>query len=207
MTTLSARASHAQPASSATNPGSQASVSPTAAAFARPVSALLQELAGVLAALDAEKYTQSADDTFFRGTIGGHVRHCLDHARALLDGLESGVVDYDNRVRGSRIETDPVAAREEAHRLQRLAEHAARLAADLPMVVRILPTRDGVAVALTTSLARELAFVLSHTIHHNATIRGMAVAMGVPTPAAFGYAPATLQHLDSAGSERSACAH
>ena len=35
--------------------------------------------------------------------------------------------------------------------------------------------RDGESIALESTLARELAFVLSHTIHHNATIRGMVV--------------------------------
>ena len=46
----------------------------------------------------------------FGGSIGGHVRHCLDHVAALLDGLDGGVVDYEARERGTAAEGDPAAA-------------------------------------------------------------------------------------------------
>ena len=32
--------------------------------------------------------------------IGQHLRHSLDHVNAILDGAESGVIDYDHRERG-----------------------------------------------------------------------------------------------------------
>lgn len=168
----------------------------SAAVVAQPVVALLRELAGVVAQLSPEQYVRRADDVFFKGTVGGHVRHCLDHARALLDGMEAGLIDYDHRARGTVIESDPLAARDEIRRLRHLAEAAATRPASTALRVAIMPTRDGEAVELESTLGRELAFVLSHTIHHNATIKGMAVAMGVPLPQAFGYAPSTLAHQD-----------
>ena len=169
----------------------------SAAPVAQPVVALLRELAGVVAQLSPEQYTRRADDAFFKGTVGGHVRHCLDHARSLLDGLPSGVIDYDHRVRGTTIETDPLAARDEIRRLRHLAEEAAQQSAATALRVVVMPTRDGSSMELESTLGRELAFVLSHTIHHNATIKGMAVNMGVALPTAFGYAPSTLAHHDS----------
>lgn len=179
---------------------------PSAAALAHPVVALLRELAGVVAQLSPEQYTRRADDAFFKGTVGGHVRHCLDHARSLLDGLASGLIDYDHRVRGTTIETDPLAARDEIRRLRQLAEDAADKSAATPLRVAVMPTRDGASIELESTLGRELAFVLSHTIHHNATIKGMAVNMGVALPTAFGYAPSTLAHQDSEHSHAdSAC--
>lgn len=173
----------------------------SARVLAEPVVALLRELAGVVAQLTPEQYTRRGDEVFFKGTIGGHVRHCLDHARSLLDGIDPGLVDYDHRVRGTTIETDPLAARDEIRRLRLLAEGACVMNAAMPLRVAVMPTREGIAVELDSTLGRELAFVLSHTIHHNATIKGMAVAMGVELPKGFGYAPSTLAHLDQKNSD------
>jgi hypothetical protein len=47
-------------------------------------------------------------------------------------------------------------------------------------------------------VGRELAFVLSHTVHHNALIAIMAQTLGVPVPARFGYAPSTIAYLEKA---------
>jgi uncharacterized damage-inducible protein DinB len=52
------------------------------------------------------------------------------------------------------------------------------------------------AVEVETSVGRELAFVLSHTIHHNALIGVMAMLLGAPLPDRFGYAPSTIAHLE-----------
>ncbi|MGH7243591.1 MAG: DinB family protein [Phycisphaerales bacterium] len=168
----------------------------TAGVLALPVTELLRELAGVVAQLSPAQYTRRCGETFFNGNIGGHVRHCLDHIRAILDGFSIGVVDYDHRERGTNIESDPFAARDEIRRLRRLAEDLAQVEAAAPVRVAILPTRDGQSVNLKSTLGRELAFVLSHTIHHNAMIKGMAVALGLSLPQTFGYAPSTLSHLD-----------
>lgn len=160
-----------------------------------PLAELLRELAGVVAQLNPAQYNERCGETFFNGNIGGHVRHCLDHIRAILDGFPVGLVDYDHRERGTSIETDPFAARDEIRRLRRLAEDLAQIEDEAPVRVAVLPTRDGQSVTLLSTLGRELAFVLSHTIHHNATIKGMALALRVALPPSFGYAPSTLAHL------------
>lgn len=180
----------------------------SAGLLANPVVDLLRELAGVVAALTAAQYTHRADDAFFKGTIGGHVRHCLDHIRALALGVSGDVVEYDRRLRGTDIERDPIAAREEIRRLRRAIADVAALPLDQPLTVRVLPTQHGEPTDLRSTLGRELAFVLSHTIHHNATIKGMAVDLGVTLPGSFGYAPATLAHKSCAPRKGScACAH
>ena len=61
---------------------------------------------------------------------------------------------------------------------------------------RLPMAREAQTVTLRSTIARELAFVLSHTIHHNATIRGMVIALGLSAPASLGYAPSTLAHMD-----------
>lgn len=166
----------------------------SAGVLSLPLAELLRELTGVITQLSPEQYTRRCGETFFNGTIGGHVRHCLDHIRAILDGFSIGVVDYDHRERGTHIESDPYAARDEIRRLRRLAEDLSHVETSVPVRVAIMPTRDGERVDLLSTLGRELAFVLSHTIHHNAMIKGMAVTLGLSLPQTFGYAPSTLAH-------------
>ena len=170
--------------------------------IARPLIEIFQQLVQVLHAAGDSLYTQRMGPLFADSTIGGHVRHCLDHARALLDGKDCGTVDYDHRLRGTDIETSTTAAHRELTRLIGLASRLCPTDADEELSVVIMPSRDGRALDLRSTLGRELAFVLSHTIHHNATIRGMAVSLGVAIPDALGYAPSTLAHRDSAACAR-----
>jgi len=177
------------------------------AAVGAPLIQTLRDLRVLLSSLSGPQYSQRAGELFANSTIGGHVRHVLDHARALAEGWRTGTVDYDHRARGTNIETDIVAADAELARLTGAVERLALLDADDPIGVRILPARDSQPITLSSTLARELAFVLSHTIHHNATIRGMVLALGTCVPGSFGYAPSTLAHQDRcARSEAGACA-
>jgi uncharacterized damage-inducible protein DinB len=120
------------------------------------------------------------------GSVGGHVRHCLDHVAALISGLESGYVDYDIRVRGTAIESRREAALAEIARLITGLEGVARCSPDTPVWVDV-----GSADFAPSTLARELAFVSSHTIHHFALVALLLHDVGVRVPARFGYAPST----------------
>jgi uncharacterized damage-inducible protein DinB len=165
--------------------------------IAQPVAALLRELLALLDAIPGDRYTARCGEQFFNGAVGGHVRHCLDHIRSLADGVALGLVDYDHRLRGTDIESCPSTAAAEARRLLEAVDALSDLDGDTPLTVCLIPARDGRAVSVRSTLARELAFVLSHTIHHNAIIRSMAYALGLATPATFGYAPSTLAHQDA----------
>src|SRR4051812_42637413 len=87
----------------------QTTISHDRAAATRPLAALLQQLADVVAHLRTDQYRQNPVGVV-TSSVGGHVRHCLDHVRALIDSLESGELDYDNRRRGTDIETSTAAA-------------------------------------------------------------------------------------------------
>jgi uncharacterized damage-inducible protein DinB len=134
-------------------------------------------------------------------SVGAHVRHCLDHVEALLTGVECGEIDYDRRQRGTDVESD----RDAALRVLRRQE---RRLLDFDPYPESLPLRLSTTIAsmlppivVDTTLGRELAFVLSHTVHHNALIAVVARAVGVAVPERFGYAPSTIAHL-----ERTPCA-
>lgn len=67
------------------------------------------------------------------------------------------------------------------------------------ILVCVRMTSDAVAgVEVASSVGRELAFVLSHTIHHNAIISAMVKTLGGWLPDHFGYAPATIRHMENA---------
>ncbi|MBX9736263.1 MAG: DinB family protein [Phycisphaerales bacterium] len=165
--------------------------------LASAINVVLRELHAMLGAISDEKYTQPSSAQFMRATIGGHMRHSIDHLAALVDGLIVGVVAYDRRARGTPIETDRNAAATELARLATAFEALSDADPARPLTVEVMATRAGAFQAVTSTLARELAFVLSHTVHHQATLRGMVVACGVTVPDNFGFANATIAHKDA----------
>lgn len=176
------------------------------AAIAKPLVNILRELRAVLAGMTSEQYVSEGGELFAHATIGGHVRHCLDHTRAIAECWERGTVDYDHRLRGTTIETELAAADAELGLLIEAIEGLGKQDANARVCVSVTPTRAGQSVMLSSTLGRELAFVLSHTIHHNAMIRGIAQSLGGggAVPASFGFAPSTLAHQDAGGSTRCA---
>lgn len=161
-----------------------------------PLIAVLRQLAQVIEAMSDEQYCQKPVGVL-TSNIGSHIRHCLDHVASLLAAYDSGRLNYDERQRGTSVETNRVAALDVT-----LKQEADLLAIpvgieDEPLSLTMLVSPDLAPVEVETTVGRELAFVLSHTIHHNALIGVMAQTLGVPVPARFGYAPATVRHLGS----------
>lgn len=155
---------------------------------------VLRELAEVVARLTPAQY--SADDGVVPGSIGGHVRHILDHVATLLAASESAELNYDHRERGTPVETDPDAAIAQIRRLERQALSLDPSVLMRPLNIPVMVCGDGTAVRTRSSFGRELTFVMSHAIHHNALIAAMLKLMGLSVPPRFGYAPATVAHLN-----------
>jgi len=161
---------------------------------ASPVAALesaLEELAAVVAALSRETYTARLFPNA-SGSIGQHVRHCLDHVSALITADPSSCLSYDLRDRGTTVETDPAQALRCIQLLRikiAVGRWSARL--DEPICVVSAVTRDGAMLTSMSTLARELAFVLNHTIHHQAMIGLLDSLHGSDVPDGFGFAPST----------------
>lgn len=164
-----------------------------------PLCTLLRELASLIACVSDEQYCSTADHQ--RGTIGGHMRHILDHVATVTRSPAAAGMSYDARERGTNVETERQAAVDKIHELISGLEDLRTSDPSAPFGLQVQLTRDGSAATVGTTLARELAFVQSHTVHHNAIIAAIARALGVAVPEDFGYAPATLAHED-----RLACA-
>jgi uncharacterized damage-inducible protein DinB len=162
-----------------------------------PVVAVLRQLAEVIRALTDEQYRRKPVGVV-SSNVGGHVRHCLDHVEALLAGLEQGEVDYDRRRRGTEVETNRGAALDAIRRQERQLLNFPPHAESRPLRLSALVSSCLPPTCMETTVGRELAFVLSHTVHHNALIAVMARTLGVPVPDRFGYAPSTIAHLEKA---------
>jgi uncharacterized damage-inducible protein DinB len=153
------------------------------------LQAHLASLAAVMATLDAATYRAAAAAT--SGTIGAHVRHALDHARALLSGVQAGAFDYDARRRGTAIEAAPAAALAEIDTIIGELDQLDDDALVRPAVLMTLTHRDAPPSLVETTVAREVAFVTQHTVHHCALVALLLERLGVGVPADFSMAPST----------------
>jgi uncharacterized damage-inducible protein DinB len=110
---------------------------------------------------------------------------------ALVRGIEGGHIDYDARVRGTAIESRRDAALREIARLVHSLQGLGATEPTTQVAVALGGGADDGAPVATSTIARELAFVLSHTIHHFAIVALLLHDMGVRVPPRFGYAPST----------------
>lgn len=133
----------------------------------------------------------------FASSIGAHVRHNLDHYASLLDGLGTGSIDYEVRKRDTVVEIDRHAAVAEIERVCRRLEALSEVSSSLR--VRVRSDKDLSSSWATTSLSRELDFLLSHTIHHYAIVATLCRLLGVWVEDDFGVAPSTLRYWASLG--------
>ena len=70
---------------------------------------LLGDIEALLSELPAETYRARLAPRV-SGSVGEHVRHCLDQVSALLAADPSTPLSYDRRHRGTTVETDPTEA-------------------------------------------------------------------------------------------------
>jgi uncharacterized damage-inducible protein DinB len=151
---------------------------------------LLDDLAALLIDLPEEAYLATPLPGV-SGSIGGHVRHTLDHIAAFAGGGPSTTLNYDRRERGTAVERDPSAALRTILRLKASLVSRRLDGLDQPVQVASMIASSGESVTGWSTLARELAFVVSHTVHHQAIIALLLAVQGLGAPAWFGYAPST----------------
>ncbi|MEL6343613.1 MAG: DinB family protein [Myxococcota bacterium] len=126
--------------------------------------------------------------------IGAQLRHIIDHYTCLLRGIRDGVVDYEDRPRDQTIARSRAVARQT---LEAIMDELRALPADRthrPLSVQIATgaLADVHSGPAPSSLARELQFVLLHTVHHYALIAVELRTRGLPCDPDLGVAPATL---------------
>jgi uncharacterized damage-inducible protein DinB len=161
--------------------------------LAAPVTALLRlldQLRDVIELLDLDTYA-SAPSHRRSGSIGAHVRHSLDHVAAFLDAIGRGAMSYDDRARGTAVESRPEAAVARIDALTSALLDLDARALDTPLRLDVQLDPAGASCSVVSTVGRELAYVISHTVHHNATMAVLLSEIGVNVPARFGMAAAT----------------
>ena len=173
----------------------------------RALNHQLRSLRETVAGLSGDLYRAAQGRS--SGSIGGHVRHCLDHVRALLAADARMEMTYDSRLRGTRVESDPATAIDELERLSLALEDISGTSLHDPIQLAALVDHDGPVVRISTSVGREIAFVLQHTIHHCAIVAVLLERNGIAVGSRFGYAPSTpIGRAETASTQltiRSAC--
>jgi hypothetical protein len=125
-------------------------------------------------------------------SIGQHVRHVLEFYVCLSQGIQSGIVDYDQRVRNLSIETDPNYAMVILDELSNI--FCCEEIEDTALINSI--EYNGVSLIANSSVSRELIYLIEHSIHHYAII-GIALRSyfsHVIIPENFGVAYSTTKH-------------
>ena len=159
---------------------------------ARNIETLGQGLA-LLDAIDVEIYRRPGRGGP-SGSIGNHIRHCLDVYSCLLRGMDTGRIDYGDRRRDDRIANDPMVAIEHLLVVVEGLERLESLDGNRALLVR---SEDEGAVDdprswCRSTVSRELQYTMGHTIHHYALVACLLQNDDIELPEGFGIAPSTI---------------
>jgi hypothetical protein len=155
-----------------------------------PISNILNQLQYVINMLTNDQYVQPVK-VLSASTIGQHTRHILEFFIELDKGYESGIIDYDKRVRNRAIETD------KDFTLLTIREIDRNLVKpDRDLLMQAGYENDNTySLPVYTNYFRELVYNLEHAVHHMALIRiGVNAITDIVVPEEFGVASSTIKY-------------
>ncbi len=154
---------------------------------------IFKQLDAVLLGLSDQAYSMPSKH-LFNATIGQHVRHIIELFIELDKGYESGLVNYGQRARDHRIETDKNFA---AQLLKEIVHSVSK--ADKQLLLEAgYNSNDSNSIQIQTNYYREFAYNIEHAIHHMALIRiGIKELSDVKLNEHFGIASATIKYQQS----------
>lgn len=153
----------------------------------------LNQIKNLLLELSNEHYIQKLNH-LSGATIGQHVRHILEFYQSIMQTEITNVINYDRRKRAIEIEEQIDFA------LAVIEDINAFLNQNLNDKIFVLECNFGTeqkeAKSINTSLFRELAYCLEHSIHHQALVKVGLIELGKVNmiDSNFGLAPATIRH-------------
>ena len=128
--------------------------------------------------------------------VGRHVRHVADHLQAFVDGAIKHRVDFNFRTRESETERSTAAALLRIQTLQKQLDALRQLPLDHALVIVSEISFDAsLSRTFQSTVAREILYLINHTIHHAAYIKLMLAPHQVELPAHIGLAPCTVNHV------------
>lgn len=142
---------------------------------------VLLVLRNEIQALAPKRYAEEIDD-LGGSTIGRHCRHIGEHYDALFPALAPALqrsasptgsvayLEYDSRQRCGQFETCRDFAMQRLSGLSERLEKLRSLPPNTALRMRCIAGDNHTPVASETTLARELVFLVAHTVHHGAVI-------------------------------------
>ena len=125
---------------------------------------LWQHIIDLCESLNQDQYSYKSE-LLNGASIGEHLRHSYEFYVCLVKRENPTIINYDERKRDARIETDLAYAVEQ---MQSLKTHLKPIKNDVPLK---LSSKEANAQMVSTSLERELVYCLDHAIHHQALIQ------------------------------------
>lgn len=151
----------------------------------------LLQIKSLLLQISEEAYRHHSN--FLSGaSIGAHVRHVLEFYTCLL-GSE-GIVNYDKRERNQLTENSPQAA---IQLINKIVDLLTMTREDEALIIEgIYSPADEHEQQFISSLNRELAYCLEHSIHHQALMKISLIELNLShlIDHTFGLAPATIRY-------------
>ncbi|SFS69558.1 DinB family protein [Lutibacter maritimus] len=153
----------------------------------------LEELKKLVIKLSDQEYTYGSK-LLSNATIGQHVRHILEFYQSVLDGLDSKIINYDNRKRNLLIETNKDVV------IEVIESICSKLTMEFSDALCYLEgnfsENEKNETLIKTTVFRELAYCLEHSIHHQALIKVGLLELNKASfiDENFGLAPATIRY-------------
>lgn len=127
-------------------------------------------------------------------SVGQHMRHILEFYLLMISGSAEGVISYDRRQRDLRIENDTAYALQV---IKKITKSLYLLKEDDPVLFEgDYTTNESGRNSILSSVGRELAHCIEHSIHHQALIKAGLIGMGMATLTGedFGVAYSTIRY-------------
>lgn len=123
----------------------------------------LDELIDLLNQLSNSEYSNPCGQ-LSNASIGEHTRHIIELFQCLENQYDSGIVNYDDRLRNTLIQTDTNFAIQQIISIQNNLDKANK---------KILLSQkiDGNEIQTESNYFRELLYNFEHCIHHQALIK------------------------------------
>ena len=158
-----------------------------------PIRNDIHRIGSFLGSLDKALYVQPLP-VISGGTVGQHVRHVLEFYSCILLDSKDDLICYDGRKRDLKIENDNTFA---LHVSEQLMLALQTIMIDKKVCVRVnYDDANQHDVYLKSTLFRELAYALDHSIHHQAIVKiGLSGMPGLSDKInELGVAPSTLRY-------------
>ena len=159
------------------------------------LSQSLAQINDVFSALNVLPNTM-ANEYFNDLRIGCHLRHIYDHVLAVKKSENTGVVDYNLRNRCSQIECDRALSHQLWCELMVWCQQLNVCVLSKPVkVVSEVNALQSMSVEVQSQFARELLYLINHSIHHLAYIKLLLQQKNITLPDTVGLAPSTATYL------------